>query len=62
MTLNIAVSDHIDSINPGSVFNAITNSFQVGTPTTTKIPEPATLLLMGAALAGAGFARRRKQD
>ncbi len=27
-----------------------------------KIPEPATLLLIGAALAGAGFARRRKQS
>jgi len=55
------VTDTLVTIPQGSVFNAMNNSFQTGT-VGGKIPEPATLLLLGAALAGAGFARRRKQD
>jgi len=57
----IGVTDTFVTIPSGIVLNAANNSFQTGSPTT-KIPEPATLLLIGAALAGAGFARRRKQS
>jgi len=60
-SLTINVTDTLVTIPQGSVFNAMNNSFQTGT-VGGKIPEPATLLLLGAALAGAGFARRRKQD
>jgi hypothetical protein len=57
----IAALDTFGTIPAGIVLNAANNSFQTGTPAR-KIPEPATLLLIGAALAGAGFARRRKQS
>ena len=56
----IAVTDTFTTIPAGIVVDAANNSFQTA-PVVTKVPEPATLLLIGAALAGAGFARRRKQ-
>lgn len=53
------------SITDRLVFNlqpGATSTGDLRSVTPVKIPEPATLLLIGAALAGAGFARRRKQD
>jgi len=52
------------SITDRLIFNLAGNGTSTGdlrSITPVKIPEPATLLLIGAALAGAGFARRRKQ-
>lgn len=53
------------SITDRLVFNLAPGGTSTGdlrSITPVKIPEPATLLLIGAALAGAGFSRRRKQD
>jgi hypothetical protein len=46
------------TVNIGLVSHLSTAS---GTPPTTSVPEPATLSLFGLAIAGIGFARRRKQ-
>jgi len=66
---NTAFSAPYTGTVPYSITDRLLFTLAAGTTSTgdlrsitpVKIPEPATLLLIGAALAGAGFARRRKQ-
>ena len=59
--ISLAFTDAIDTC--GSLFNCtLSATVQATGDLVSRVPEPATLALLGLGLVGAGLARRRKED